>query len=106
MTFRAIRSTRRVISAAARRENVISRIRRGSAPLTIRWATRCARVLVLPEPAPAMTRVREWVALDDREVRHLAGLNAAVIAVLAERLGNVEGGSLDRRHGWHPGLDI
>ena len=50
-----MRSTRRVISAAARRENVISRMRRGSAPLTIRWATRCASVLVLPEPAPAMT---------------------------------------------------
>jgi DNA helicase-2/ATP-dependent DNA helicase PcrA len=29
---------------AARRENVMRRIRRGSAPLTIRWATRCARV--------------------------------------------------------------
>ncbi len=55
ITLRAIRSTRRVISAAARRENVISRIRRGSAPLTIRWATRWARVLVLPDPAPAMT---------------------------------------------------
>src|SRR5690606_1301992 len=27
----------------------------GSAPLTIRCATRCARVLVLPDPAPAMT---------------------------------------------------
>ena len=36
MTRRAIRSTRRVVWAAARRENVISRIRRGSAPLTIR----------------------------------------------------------------------
>src|SRR6266576_3439192 len=54
--FREIRSTRFVISAAARRENVISRMRRGSAPLTIRWATRCARVLVLPDPAPAITR--------------------------------------------------
>ena len=50
-----MRSTRRVISAAARREKVISRMRRGSAPLTIRCATRCARVLVLPDPAPAMT---------------------------------------------------
>ena len=44
------------ISAAARREKVISRMRRGSAPLTIRCATRWASVLVLPEPAPAMTR--------------------------------------------------
>ena len=50
-----MRSTRRLISAAARREKVSSRMRRGSAPLTIRCATRCASVLVLPEPAPAMT---------------------------------------------------
>ena len=56
MTLRAIRSTRRVISAAARRENVINKIRRGSAPLTMTWATRCASVFVFPGPAPAMTR--------------------------------------------------
>jgi hypothetical protein len=56
ITWRAILSTRRVISAAARRENVISKMRRGSAPVTIKWATLCARVLVLPEPAPAITR--------------------------------------------------
>ena len=49
-----IRSTRRVISFAARREKVISRMRPGSAPLTTRCATRWASVLVLPEPAPAM----------------------------------------------------
>src|SRR3981189_793871 len=49
ITLRAMRSPRLVISDAARRENVISRIRRGSAPLTIRWATRWARVLVFPE---------------------------------------------------------
>ena len=55
-TLRAIRSTRFVISDAARRENVIKRMRRGSAPPTIRWATRCANVLVLPDPAPAITR--------------------------------------------------
>ena len=55
ITLRAIRSTRLVISDAARRENVINKIRRGSAPWTIRWATRWARVLVLPDPAPAMT---------------------------------------------------
>ena len=35
-TLRAIRSTRLAISDAARRENVISRMRRGSAPFTIR----------------------------------------------------------------------
>src|SRR4051794_2110032 len=55
ITLRAMHSTRLVISDAARRENVISRIRRGSAPWTIRCATRCARVLVFPDPAPAMT---------------------------------------------------
>ena len=55
-TWAQMRSTRRAISAAARREKVISRMRRGSAPLTIRCATRCASVLVLPDPAPAMTR--------------------------------------------------
>ena len=51
-----IRSTRRVISSAARRVKVSSRMRLGSAPRRIRWATRCASVLVLPEPAPAMIR--------------------------------------------------
>ncbi len=44
-----------LISDAARREKVISRMRRGSTPLTIRWATRWASVLVFPDPAPAMT---------------------------------------------------
>jgi hypothetical protein len=52
-TFRVMRSTRFDFSTA---ENVISRIRRGSAPLTMRCATRCARVFVLPDPAPAMIR--------------------------------------------------
>src|SRR3954471_8089941 len=55
ITLRAMRSTRLLISLAARRENVISRMRCGSAPLRIRVATRCASVLVLPEPAPAIT---------------------------------------------------
>jgi hypothetical protein len=50
-----MRVTRRVISSAARREKVSSRMRCGSAPFTTRWATRCASVLVLPEPAPAIT---------------------------------------------------
>ena len=53
-TLAAMRSTRRVISEAARREKVMSRMRRGSAPFTIRCATRCASVAVLPDPAPAM----------------------------------------------------
>ena len=51
----AMVSTRRVSSTAARREKVISRMRRGSAPLTSRCATRCASVEVLPDPAPAIT---------------------------------------------------
>lgn len=38
--FAAMRPMRFVISDAARRENVISKIRRGSAPWTIRCATR------------------------------------------------------------------
>jgi len=42
----AVRSTRRVISIAARRENVSSIIRRGSAPCTMRWATRWHNVSV------------------------------------------------------------
>ena len=57
-TAAAMRSTRRIISAAARRENVSSSMRRGSAPLTMRCATRWASVLVLPEPAPAMIKQR------------------------------------------------
>jgi hypothetical protein len=48
-----MRSTRLDISDAARRENVIRRIRWGSAPRAIRCATRWARVFVLPDPAPA-----------------------------------------------------
>ena len=44
---------RRVISSAARRVNVNSNKRRGSAPPRISRATRCASVLVLPVPAPA-----------------------------------------------------
>jgi hypothetical protein len=55
-TVATMRATRRVISAAARRENVSSMMRRGSMPLTTRCATRCASVLVLPEPAPATIR--------------------------------------------------
>src|SRR6185369_12642451 len=48
-------ATRRSISCAARRLKVSSIMRCGSAPWRIRLATRCASVLVLPEPAPAMT---------------------------------------------------
>ena len=48
-------ATRRSISCAARRLKVSSIMRCGSAPWRMRLATRCASVLVLPEPAPAIT---------------------------------------------------
>src|SRR5262249_24812645 len=51
-----MRSTLLCISLAARREKVSSRMRLGSAPCTMRCATRWASVLVFPEPAPAMTK--------------------------------------------------
>ena len=49
-----IRCVRRVISSAARRVKVSSRMRSGFAPDSTRCATRCASVLVLPVPAPAI----------------------------------------------------
>ena len=49
------RCARRVISSAARRVKVSSRMRSGADALSSRWATRCASVLVLPVPAPAIT---------------------------------------------------
>src|SRR6185503_19000107 len=48
-----MRLARRVISTAARREKVRSRMRCGLAPPSTRCATRCASVFVLPVPAPA-----------------------------------------------------
>ncbi|MNS53272.1 hypothetical protein D3C72_860230 [compost metagenome] len=53
---------RRSISCAARREKVSSSRRCGSTPSAIRCATRCASVLVLPEPAPAITSSGRWSA--------------------------------------------
>ncbi len=44
---------RRIISCAARRVKVSIRMRAGSTPFSTRCAVRCARVLVLPVPAPA-----------------------------------------------------
>lgn len=55
-----MRCTRRVISSAARRETWYSR-RSGSAPSASKCATRCASVLVLPVPAPAMTKAVRWL---------------------------------------------
>src|SRR5207244_847628 len=51
-----MRCARRVISSAARREKVSSRMRCGFAPSRMRCATRGASVLVLPVPAPARVR--------------------------------------------------
>ena len=67
----AMRAARRVISWAARRENVSRRMRRGSAPRATSAATRWARVCVLPVPAPATIRrgpspaeaARRWAGL-------------------------------------------
>src|SRR5439155_1651213 len=36
--------------------------RSGSVPVRIRWATRCASVLVLPVPAPAMISSGPWIS--------------------------------------------
>ena len=52
ITCRAIRSTRRIISAAARREKVISRIWRGSAPLTIKMGHAMRQGVGLARPRP------------------------------------------------------
>ncbi len=54
-SFPTTRPARVSSSTAARRLNVRSRMRWGSAPSRIRRATRWAMVLVLPVPAPAMT---------------------------------------------------
>ena len=51
---RAIRSARSVSSRAARRVKVSSAMRSGATPWSSSQATRWARVLVLPVPAPAM----------------------------------------------------
>ena len=95
-TCAEMRWTRRASSAAARREKVRRRMRRGSAPLTIRWATRCARVLVLPEPAPAITRRGPSVIVGHAD----AVLNS--LALLPIELAEIRGGA------WHvesaPGL--
>ena len=50
----AMRSARCSISCAARRVNVSSAMRSGATRCSSRNATRCASVLVLPVPAPAM----------------------------------------------------
>jgi hypothetical protein len=61
ITLAAIRSTRLPISVAARREKVSSMMRRGSMPFVTKYATRCARVFVFPEPAPAMIKSAQTV---------------------------------------------
>ena len=53
--FARIRSTRRFISSAARRENVSIRIRLGSTALSHEIGNAVGKVLVFPLPAPAIT---------------------------------------------------
>src|SRR4051794_285126 len=57
-------SARWVISAAARRLKVSSKSRSGGVPVSTRWASRAARVVVFPVPAPATMRrwPPSWVA--------------------------------------------
>ena len=50
------RAARQSMFCAARRGKVSSKMDSGGAPCATRWAMRCTRVLVLPLPAPAMTR--------------------------------------------------
>ena len=84
-----IRCTRRVISTAARRENVISRMRRGSTPLAARCTTRWASVLVLPDPAPAITRRAGAASFADRDavLAHTVLDSAALVGVELVEIG-------------------
>ena len=61
-----MRATRRVISAAARRVKVSSRIRRGSAPRAISAATRWASVCVLPDARARHDQQGPVAVLDHR----------------------------------------
>ena len=81
-----MRSARRSISCAARRVNVSSRIRSGATPFSSRCATRCASVLVLPVPAPAMmsSGPAEKPATARRAVR--GGVILSGIQALGERV--------------------
>jgi len=91
-TVATMRCARRVISCAARRVKVSSRIRSGLTPSSTRCATRCASVLVLPVPAPAMIS----------SGRHGKRRGLARAEARRRTLGSVEafeGG--DDRHGRH-----
>jgi len=94
----AMRSTRRLISLAARREKVRSSIRRGSAPSTMRWATRCARVLVLPEPAPAIMRSGDGLSTPCSTARRCSGLS--VVRYGAVMKGAVANHQSTSKHGF------
>src|SRR6202035_1276436 len=68
ITLRAIRSTRRVISAAARREKVISRILRGSAPTDDQVSHPVRQGVGLAGPRPGndeQWRARRRIVLPD-----------------------------------------
>ncbi len=81
---------------AARREKVRSRIRPGSAPWATRWATRCARVLVFPDPAPAMiSSARESVASPEGSAgRPMPKVAATRCAALSRASGSATGGGV------------
>ena len=76
-----MRLTRSVISNAARRENVRSRIRPGSVPFTMRLATRLASVVVLPEPAPAMISSGPAASADSSPIPNVAARRWSALRV-------------------------
>src|SRR5262245_14134839 len=108
-------SSRSRISPAALFVKVIARISCGLTPIAlIRWATRCVRTRVLPEPAPATTSsgpsvvrtASRWAGL--RSARYVSGDWTATPAMLspetevaaesseAREAGDRLGGSVDR----------
>ena len=84
-------SARRIISAAARRVNVSSRILAGSAPWATSQATRWASVVVFPVPAPAMMSRGDSPCVTASRWRGLRPLNESVAA--AEWLEGQGGGA-------------
>ena len=69
------------ISAAARRVNVSSRIRSGATPRARSAATRAARVLVFPVPAPATTSSGPSPCSTTRRCAGLSSTSATAVGV-------------------------
>src|SRR5687768_15025261 len=84
LTWATMRVARRVISSAARRVKVRSSRRSGGQPSRIRWATRWARVLVLPVPAPATISSGAAPAQAASRWRGLSFWNASVAPTAAD----------------------